>query len=377
MITLSTRGIHTRSRRGLYLLLLLALLLVCPALPTSAADTTLGLPHLSHDTDSNHIVVLLGKHLFRDSRLSADGKVSCGKCHVSSIAFTDGRARSVGNGNQVGTRNAPSLLNVVYLQSLFWDGRAADLNSQISAPLTNPVEQALQSASDALNPIRSDPTYVKEFSSAFGVGADRIDMSLVARALSAYERTLLAGGSPFDRYAYGHDPRAMNAEAIRGLAIFRERAQCTSCHQIGESSALFTDGEFHISPMGLPIAVSSNLGPLTKKIVLAKKAGIPRELERLIATDANVAALGRFIVTLNPVDIGKFRTPSLRNVALTAPYMHDGSVNTLEQAIDLELYNRGTALNYPVALTVSERADLLSFLQALTSPSAQSAEPRK
>jgi cytochrome c peroxidase len=127
----------------------------------------------------------------------------------------------------------------------------------------------------------------------------------------------------------------------------------------------------------LPATASANPGPLTKRIVIAKKAGDLRELERLIATDANVAALGRFIVTLNPIDIGKFRTPSLRNVALTAPYMHDGSIGTLEQAIDLELYNRGTALNYPVALTVSERADLLSFLQALTSPSPRSPMPRE
>jgi cytochrome c peroxidase len=361
-----------RSRRALLTLSLLALSSVCNGSPIDAADNEIGLPHLSRDTNSNHIVVLLGKHLFHDSRLSADGKVSCAKCHVPSTAFTDARARSVGNGNQVGTRNAPSLFNVAYLKSLFWDGRATDLESQISAPLTNPVEQALQSASDALKPIRSDPAYVKEFSLAFGADSDHIDMSLVARALSAYERTLLAGGSPFDRYVYGHDSYAMSAEAIRGLAIFRGRAQCASCHQIGESSALFTDGEFHVSPMGLPSAVSLNLGSLTKRIVVAKEAGTPRELERLIATDSSVAALGRFIVTLNPVDIGKFRTPSLRNVSLTAPYMHDGSVNTLERAIDLELYNRGTALNYPVALTVSERADLLSFLQALTSPFALS-----
>jgi cytochrome c peroxidase len=212
---------------------------------------------------------------------------------------------------------------------------------------------------------------VAAFARAFKAGPDHIDSGLVAQALSAYERNLFSGGSAFDHYLYGQDSRAMGAEAVRGLAIFRDRAQCATCHTIGDSSALLTDREFHMSPMRLRAEVDKNLGPLTKKVLAAKGSGIPRELERLIATNSEVAALGRFIVTLNPADIGKFKTPSLRNVALTAPYMHDGSVKTLDEAVELELYGRGNTLNYPIALTADEKHDLISFLLALTSPSAQ------
>jgi cytochrome c peroxidase len=355
------------------LLLLLGLSHVCYAISSdNIAESRLGLPPIPDEgnSDSNRKVISLGKRLFFDSRLSADGKVSCGKCHLPSLAFTDGRARSLGYRNQVGTRNAPSLLNVVYQKSLFWDGRTADLESQVSAPLTNPVEHALTSASDVLNVIGSDPSYVKTFAGAFKVDSHGIDTGMVAQALSAYERSLLSGGSAFDHYRYGHDSDALSPEAARGLAIFRNRAQCVTCHAIGDSSALFTDGEFHMSPLRLPAEVGSHLGSLTKKVLAAKESNIPRELERLIATDSDVAALGRFIVTLSPADIGKFKTPSLRNVALTAPYMHDGSIKTLEEAVELELYGRGNTLNYPIALTANEKLDLISFLHALTSPSA-------
>jgi cytochrome c peroxidase len=342
------------------------------------ADVPLGLPSIPAEAarDSNRRMIQLGKRLFFDSRLSADGTVSCGKCHIPSHSFADARARSLGYRNQIGTRNAPSLLNVVYQKSLFWDGRAADLESQVSAPLTNPVEHALSSASDVLNVIRSDTTYVDAFSRAFKVDPAHIDADHVAHALSTYERSLLSGGSAFDHYQYGHDSHAMGEEAIRGLALFRERARCATCHTIDASSALLTDGEFHMSPIRLPADVNSHLGPLTKKVLVAKESGFPRELERLIATDSDIAALGRFIVTLSPSDIGKFKTPSLRNVALTAPYMHDGSVKTLEEAVELELYGRGQALNYPIALTANEKRDLVSFLRALTSARGPTPEPR-
>jgi cytochrome c peroxidase len=353
--------------------LLLSLSHICYAIsPNNIADARLGLPPILDEmnSDSNRNAVLLGKRLFFDSRLSADGKVSCGKCHVPSIAFTDARPRSSGYRGQVGTRNAPSLLNVVFQKTLFWDGRAADLESQVSAPLTNPVEHALAFASDLLPVIRSDRAYVGAFTQTFKVDPNRIDARLVAQALSAYERSLVSGGSAFDHYLYGQESRAMSPDAVRGLAIFRERAQCATCHTMGDSSALLTDGDFHLSPIRLSAGVDDSLGSLTKKVLVAKQSGIPRELERLIATDSDVAALGRFVVTLNPNDIGKFKTPSLRNVALTAPYMHDGSVKTLEEAVELELYGRGNALNYPIALTADEKRDLTSFLRALTSPSA-------
>jgi cytochrome c peroxidase len=253
---------------------------------------------------------------------------------------------------------------------LFWDGRAADLESQVLAPLTNPVEHAFGSPSELLNAIRSDPAYVKQFARAFEIRPGPLEMGLVQKALSAYERTLLSGGSAFDRYQYAKNNAALTAPEIRGLALFKDRARCVQCHTIGESFALFTDGDFHFTPLRLPAEVAAKLKTLTEKVISAK-AQDPAQLERLIATDRNVAALGRFIVTLDPVDIGHFKTPSLRNVALTAPYMHDGSVSTLEEAVEFELYGHSSSLAYPIALSSSEKADLIAFLRALTSPLAK------
>lgn len=264
------------------------------------------------------------------------------------------------------------MLNAFYLGSLFWDGRSANLESQALAPLTNPIEHAFRSKDALIEVIRRDPNYSRAFQDAFGVGAAHFDATLVARALGAYERTLLGGDSAFDRYLYAHDPAALTPAAARGLALFRGRAGCSSCHTIGPSYALLTDGQYHMSPMGLPEAVTKNLGQLTQRIAVTVNTGEHRKLEELIATDPNVAALGRFVVTLNPRDIGTFRTPSLRNVALTAPYMHDGSIATLSEAVDEELYRRGRVLEYPIPLTVSERRDLVAFLDSLTSPNARS-----
>jgi len=334
------------------------------------ADPRLGLPpQVALNTNSNREVIQLGKRLFFDSRLSADGTVSCSKCHVPKLAFSDGQPLSPGRRNQVGTRNAPSLLNVAYANSLFWDGRATDLESQALAPLINPIEHGFSSPTDILQFLRSDHLYVEQFASAFDRQPRNIDIGLVQNSLSAYERTLFSGGSAFDKYSYGRQPDALNVREIRGLTLFRDRAHCAECHTIGRSFALFTDGEFHFTPLRLPAEVSGNLGALTKTVVDAK-AGAPAQLEALIATDKDVAALGRFVVTLNPNDIGRFKTPSLRNVALTGPYMHDGSVATLEEAVDLELYGRGNSLAYPISLTADEQSDLIAFLRALTSPSA-------
>jgi cytochrome c peroxidase len=339
-----------------------------PSLARAEEDSTLGLPALPVPlrASANEATVRLGQHLFFDTRLSVDGRVSCAKCHIPELAFTDHRPHPLGHDDRPGTRNAPSLLNVRYLGSLFWDGRARDLESQAIAPLMNPVEHGFVSASAVLQPIVQDAHYREEFARAFGVNGTHIDLSLVARALSAFERTLVTAGSPFDRYLYGHDQRAMTPQAIRGLELFRHRAQCAGCHTIGEASALLTDSDFHVSPLGIPAEVTSRLSALTSAVVAAQESGSQRELERLVATDERVAALGRFVVTLRPNDIGKFKTPSLRNVALTPPYMHDGSVATLEQAVDSELYARGGDLHYPIALTADERRDLVEFLKALT-----------
>jgi len=347
--------------------LVLAALLCCLWVLRAAA-TPLGLPPLpaSSSDGLGPDAARLGKRLFFDSNLSVDGKISCAKCHSPALEFTDGLSQAVGQNGRRGTRNAPSLLNVAYAASLFWDGRASDLETQALAPLLNPVEHALGSESVILETIGRDAGYRAEFARVFHPGTGRIDAAQVGIALAAYERTLLSGGSAFDRYFYGHVRSAMSGAAVRGLELFRHRARCASCHLIGKTSSLLSDGDYHVSPSGLPEAASKHL-PLLAKIVLDAAGTNDRSvLERLIATDSEVAALGRFVVTREPSDIGKFKTPSLRNVASTGPYMHDGSVGSLEEAVDLELYGRSAGERIPIVLTSRERLDLIEFLRALT-----------
>ena len=325
----------------------------------------LGLPN--NDDEPNAALARLGGRIFADKRLSIDGSMSCSTCHMTERIFMDGRPVARGLRGQLLTRNTPSLVNVRFSTTLFWDGRAPDLIAQIRVPLAAPMEHALPSERAAAEIIGHDPAYVAEFQRLLGVNGQELSFREISKALVAYEQTLLAGNSPFDRYLYGHDSKAMAPAAVRGLNLFRGKAECESCHRIGENSALLTDGEFHASPMGLSASTLSQLSTLTAQVAALHDKRDELELNSLIARDANIAALGHFLVTLDPKDIGRFKTPSLRNVALTGPYMHDGSVANLSSAIDLELYSRSEH-NYPLVLTEDERADLLHFLIALSSP---------
>lgn len=335
-----------------------------------AAAIPLGLPPFTPTSglSDSGSMTQLGQQLFFDQRLSLDGTVSCASCHAPNRAFTDGRATSIGVLNQALTRNAPSLLNVRYRMSLFWDGRVSDLTSQARLPLTSAVEHGLKSESEVVRIVQNDPVYVFLAASIVGTLDRPITIELISRAIASYEKTLLAGDSPFDKFIYGNHYTALSESAQRGLSLFKGRAGCASCHTIETRSALFSDEQYHVSPVGLPPAVTDNLPSLSRLVVDASRN--QGELNKLIITYPKIAVLGRFAVTLDPSDIGKFKTPSLRNVAITAPYMHDGSVTTLEKAIELELYRRGDALKYPIILTVEERKDLLAFLSSLTSPAA-------
>lgn len=335
--------------------------------PTSSPATeALGLPRLPFTANPRDLVAL-GQTLFHDARLSRDGSISCSSCHKPDHAFSDARNVSQGIYGQLGTRNTPSLLNVVYNASEFWDGRQPSLEAQALDPLTNPLEHGLKDDTELINRIRADPTYLADFRTAFGTDGALITGDQVAQALASYERTLLAGDSPFDRFQYGHDPVALDPSAQRGLALFRGSAQCSSCHIIGERSALFTDNLFHNVNVGL-LRIASRLAALTTRVATLRNAGA--RIDATILSDPDIAELGRFVVTLDPNDIGKFRTPSLRNVALTAPYMHDGSVPTVEEAVERELYVHSNQLGRPLILTPQEKADLVAFLNALTSPVA-------
>jgi len=281
-------------------------------------------------------------------------------------AYTDARVLAQGIKQQGGTRNVPSLLNVAYSTSLFWDGRESTLESQAAVPFTNPREMGLRSEIELLARVRRVPVYRHSFKLAYGLDPESIDINSLSIAIAAYERTLLSGDSKFDRYLYGGDSNALSPASIRGLELFRGRAGCTQCHLIGDRSALLTDMQFHLSPTGLPTTTQSELSALVGRLSASLTSRDRRDLNAEISANQNVAALGHFVVTLNAADIGTFRTPSLRNVALTAPYMHDGSVANLDDAIELELYGRDASGNSPVILTRHEKDDLVAFLQSLT-----------
>ncbi|WP_245549347.1 MULTISPECIES: cytochrome-c peroxidase [Methylomicrobium] len=327
------------------------------------AEPTRGLPPLSIPADNPQSAdkIALGKRLFNDPRLSADGSIACANCHVSGKAFTDGRVAARGIKGQIGTRNAPSILNAAYYQTLFLDGRAASLEEQVLGPLFNPIEHGLANSQALIEVIRSDAEYTRLFKTAFTLTADAVTAGHVAQAIAAYERTLIAGDSPFDRFLFGRDRAALSPSAARGLRIFQRKGNCMVCHEISWDHALFTDNRFYNLGVGSQI-----LKPVLSKFLKAKKP------DRYPLTDAQRSELGLFNVTKDPADIGKFKTPILRNVALTGPYMHDGSLKTLEEVIDF--YDQGGQRNrfldkkiFPLHLTTGEKADLVTFLQVLTS----------
>ncbi len=364
-------GPRARFRALACLLSVATFVLFCVATraATSAISGTgapLGLPSVP-TRDIPPAVASLGKRLFFDKRLSLDGTISCASCHIPEKALSDGLPVGRGIRGQSGTRNTPSLWNVAFATSLFWDGRRATLEQQAADPLLNPREHGFPDTDALLAVLRGNEAYRRDFRAAFGIESGQIALTHAVAALAAFERTLLAADSPFDRYVYGGDGKALSAEAIRGLALFRGRAQCATCHLIGEHGALLTDNLYHSVGVGLK-QVQPHLALATTRIASETSA----VLDQLIGADAEVAALGRFVVTKQPHDIGSFRTPSLRNVALTAPYMHDGSTATLEEALDIELYYRSVELQKPLILTPAEKADLLEFLRSLTSPTATS-----
>lgn len=344
------------------------------ALPCAGADPIQireqpsGLPRVTWEHSVAEIE--LGRALFFDKRLSADGTVACASCHEALLAFSDERPRSIGVHGRIGTRNAPSLFNVGFLKTLFWDGRATSLEAQARLPLITAAEHGFADVRGFENTLRKDPAYRARFAEAFGKPGNNMTIEQASRALAAFQRQLLSGGSPFDRYAYGGDKSGLTPAAQRGLELFRGIGRCAGCHTIDDDHALFTDQRFHVSALGLPENVSKRLAGIAQRAFKADDDRARAALEGMIAADQDLASLGRFIATLDPADIGKFKTPSLRNVALTAPYMHDGSIDTLDRAIEIELYAREGPIQTPIVLTKSQKTDLAEFLRALTGANA-------
>jgi cytochrome c peroxidase len=336
-----------------------------------ARRAPLGLPPVPEPADDplTPEKVDLGRRLFFDRRLSANGTISCAMCHVPEQGFTSNEiATAVGIEGRGVRRNAPTLYNVAYLPRLFLDGRETRLEYQVWGPLLARNEMGNPSIGVVVERIRSLPDYAGRFEAAFpqrGLALETIGM-----ALASYERTLVSGGSPFDRWRYGGEDAALGEAAKRGFALFAGRGGCAGCHRVGTRSALFTDGDLHDTGVGYAASMGTPAPP--RRVLVAPGRYLVVDPDTLAAvTGPRPADLGRYEITHDPADRWKYRTPTLRNVALTAPYMHDGSLATLRDVVDF--YDRGGVENEgldprirPLGLSDAEARDLVAFLESLT-----------
>ncbi|MEE9293941.1 MAG: cytochrome c peroxidase [Phycisphaerae bacterium] len=274
----------------------------------------------------------LGKLLFFDSRLSRDGTVSCATCHNPKTGWAEHRATSKGINNQVGSRNAPTVINAAYHRAQFWDGRAASLEEQALGPIENPIEMG-HDLSEVVKQLSQIPEYRRRFKAAFGSGVTKEG---IAGAIAAFERTILSGNSPYDRYVGGVEGAMTDAQE-RGMEVFMETANCSMCH----TPPTFSNGRYYNAGVGV---------------------------------HADKPDPGRKAVTQRERDFGRFRVPSLRNVADTAPYFHDGSAKTLKDAVELManggIDNSNLSRMFRVIreaqLTKQDKYDLVEFLKALS-----------
>jgi len=323
--------------------------------------------------------VALGDKLFHDERFSSDGKVSCATCHDRKKAFTDGPLKvSEGIKKLKGTRNAPTVLNSAFNRTQFWDGRSPSLEDQALHPFTNPIEMGLKNHEPILKIVRSDEAYKKAFKRVFGVPANKITMKDVTKAIAAFERTVIGGNSRFDRWYFkGED--TLTKEEQRGFNVFLEKGRCVSCHVVEHTSALFTDHKFHNVGVGINRVPKADVDRLVNEFMTANYK--QEDVDVKVLKDAKTSEIGRVAVTRNLSEVGAFKTPTLRNIDLTAPYMHDGSLKTLEEVVDH--YDRGGASSdnetithflsggiRPLKLSDSEKKELVAFLKTLTSPDA-------
>jgi cytochrome c peroxidase len=308
--------------------------------------------------------VALGKKLYFEKRLSADGTVACATCYDATRGFTDQRSTSEGIRKQVGKRNAPTTLNAALLHVQFLDGRSPTLDHQARQPLVNPVEMGMADGEAAVKAIKDDAEYQKMFQAAYGHDVNYED---VGRAIAAFERTLVFVDSPFRRFLEGNE-NAISAEAKAGWELFNGKARCTACHQMNPSNPLGTDNRFHNVGVSARHQDFEGLARRAQKS-LAEDPSEKKLHELAVGTD--LSELGRFMVTHNRADIGAFRTLQILNVGITPPYMHDGSMATLWDVMDH--YNKGGEPNAfldggmePLALTEDEINQVVAFLFTLT-----------
>lgn len=337
-----THGLFLRMSTVSFLLLVGGVGVVPPAQSevTTGSASEYKLPQIQGLEDPNTFVpadnpmtakkVELGRLLFFDKRLSKNDTIACASCHLPAKGFTDGMPVSTGINKLKGGRSAPASINRVFSKAQFWDGRADTLEDQSIGPFVSPVEHGFANHEELVVKIKKIAGYRKLFNEVFGREVVAGD---VGKAIASFQRTVLSGNSAVDKFDLGGDDKALSESAKRGLDLFRGKARCTRCH----SGFNFTDEKFH------------NLG---------------------IGWDTNTVDLGRYMVTNNAEDIGAFKTPTLREIARTAPYMHDGRFKTLEEVV--KFYNQGGVKNphqdntiIPLELTDQEQQDVVALLKAL------------
>lgn len=312
------------------------LVLLCVFLYTNISyaaspQLTIGTPDvddIEYPDDEPHSQeeIELGKQLYFDNRLSKNNNQSCATCHNPELGFSDGIAKGIGTGGDILGRNAPHIYNLAWGATFFWDGRASTLEEQALGPIVSSMEMQM-TPEVALKRINNIAGYVKQFNDVYG----EVSFENIGRAIAAFERTFISDNSAFDKYIAG-DEKAMSPSAIRGMQVFVGKGNCTACHD-GDN---FTDDSFH------------NIG-------------------------IDNGDLGRYELDKQDSLRGAFKTPGLRNIVFSAPYMHDGSLGSLEQVV--EHYNEGapnvpylSPLIKPLNLNVQEKADLVAFMAALTDP---------
>jgi len=365
----------------LFLFIATGFVFLAGLMPTALSETStpLGLPPALYPEANPQTPekIARGEKLFNDKRFSSTGEVSCATCHDEKKVFTDSPLKvSEGIQKLTGTRNAPTVVNSVYFEKLFWDGRSPDLEDQALHPFTNPVEMGLEDHQPILDLVRSDREYVEAFKRVFNKSGSAIAMKEVTQAIAAFERTKISGNSPFDRWYYGGEENALTEAQKRGFDIFINQGRCVSCHVIEQTQTLFTDNRFHNVGVGIN-EIQNDVPDLAGQYIRAEVTA--SEVDVKVLTDKRSSELGRFAVTRLFDDLGAFKTSTLRNIALTAPYMHDGSLATLRDVV--VHYNNGGITNEgdpvndflsggirPLNLTDEQIDDLVAFMEALTSP---------
>jgi cytochrome c peroxidase len=338
-------------------------------------NEVLGLPAMTHPKDNTPSAkkIALGRKLFMDRRLSHNNTISCGMCHVPEQGFTSNElATAVGIEGRSHRRNTPTIFNVGYYKFLFHDGRELTLEDQVIGPLLAFNEMGNPSIGHVIEKIRNLDDYAGLFEEVYG---SEVTLERVSHAIAAYERTFISGNSRFDQWHYGGDSNALTKQEVQGFEIFNGKGGCVTCHTINEKTALFTDQSFHNTGIGWAQnnkVIKKEYESDTFPVQLAPGVIVQVKYEQLeTSSEKPENDVGRFEITEDPKDSWKYKTPSLRNLVVTAPYMHDGSLSTLEEVVSF--YDKGgddnpekDSLLKPLDLSQDDQKALVAFLKTLT-----------